>query len=95
MNHAGNPVDPDAELDWSWDWSEWLAPTETISSKSVVATEGTATIATPTESAGVVTAFVSDPVGDATTGRVTLRCRITTSAGRVDDRSILLIPVER
>jgi hypothetical protein len=95
MNPNGNKVDPDAVLDWHWNWGDWLATSESITTKTITVTEGTATVGTPSESGGIVTAFVSVPVADATSGLVKLRCRITTSAGRTDDRTIILIPEQR
>jgi hypothetical protein len=95
MNHTGNIVDPESNLDWSFNWSDWLDAGETITTKTITVTEGSATVSTATETNGIVTAFVSVPVASATTGRVKITCHIVTSSARTDDRSIILIPQQR
>ena len=83
--------DPEAVLDHSWDWSAWLADAETISSYVVTVPAGM-TLASHSEASGVVTAWVSGgTVG--TTYR--LECKIVTSAGRTDERSIKIRVDER
>lgn len=82
-------MDPDATLDWAFDWSAWLADGETITSHETVP-DGV-TVDSSSESAGVVTVWVSG--GQLGSARVT--CRITTSAGRVDDRTRMLYVRER
>lgn len=83
-------IDPDARLDYSFDWTDWLAQGETITAHDVIASSGI-TIASHGQLGPVVTVWVEDaqPVEQ----RVT--CRITTSAGRIDDRSIDLLVVDR
>lgn len=78
--------DPDARLDWSWDWTDWLAEDETITDHEIMAPDGI-TIDSSSRAGGVVTAWVKDgDVGES----YSLVCRIETSAGRVDDRRITL-----
>jgi hypothetical protein len=78
--------DPDAELDYMRDWSDWLtAVDDTIASVEWIVSDGleqvveknthTATTATVWLAGG--TAGASYPV----------TCRITTVAGRIEDRS--------
>lgn len=85
--------DPSALLEYSWDWSLWLAEVaDTISSASVAVSGG-------------VTAFGSPVVGDtAVTQRVsggtvgvacTLVCQIVTVGGLIDERSIYLTIIDR
>jgi hypothetical protein len=81
--------DPDAQLDYRFDWSDWLAEGETISTRQVVV-DGTATVDPVTDDGSTVTAWVSDAEGP-----VRLTCRITTNQGRTDDRSIRLIVSDR
>ena len=79
--------DPNAILDYSWDWSAWLTTPETIASYAFDL-DGLTQIAA-TQAAGVVTIVVSG----GTVGKThSLRCRITTNATapRTDDRTILL-----
>ena len=78
--------DPDAVLDHAWDWSAWLADDETIVTHDIIVTSGQVTIDSSSEQDGVVTAWLSG--AEPRTVRVT--CRVTTSQGRVDDRTITL-----
>lgn len=80
--------DPDAVLDYVWDWDEWLAEGETITEATVVGTGVTIADAPPVAIAGGgtrVTAWVS---GGTVNKAASARCRITTSARRIDDRTI-------
>ena len=75
--------DPDAELDATWDWTEWLGDGETISSANITAdgvTAGVVTVSSPL----VVCRISGGTVG--VTGTAT--CRVTSSAGQIDDRSM-------
>lgn len=85
-------LDPDAVLDYAFDWkaathghggSDWLAEGELIESHEVVSAN--VTIDSHAESDGIVTVWVSGAVVDST-ARIT--CRITTNEGRTDDRTI-------
>lgn len=82
--------DPDAVLDYEFDWSEWLASGETISSTTVTVT-GVTLDSSPNDSTSVV-AWVSGGTDGAV---ATVACRITTSAGRTDERTITLRITER
>lgn len=85
------PKDPAAFLDYAWDWSAWLSEGETITEFSVTPPAGL-TVEETTESQGRVTAWVSG----GTAGRYyPLVCQITTSAGRTDERTIILMVEER
>lgn len=83
--------DADAVLDYTFNWSDWLAEGETIS--TFVITEDTGiTSATESQVDGVVTYWLSGgTVG--TTYRVA--CKIVTSAGRTDERSVYIKVVQR
>lgn len=78
--------DPSAVLDWAFDWSAWLDDDETITSHTVTAESG---ITKNSDSAteGVVTVWLSGGTDDAD---YTVTCRVTTSAGRTDERSITI-----
>jgi hypothetical protein len=83
--------DPDAVLDYQWDWSEWLATGETIA--SVVITPDTGiTLDSQSNTTTTVTAWLS---GGTVDEGYRVVCEITTNAGRTDDRSIYLICRER
>ena len=84
--------DPDARLDHSWDWSEWLATDETIATQEILAPAGV-TIEDVTSDGQVVTAWVTAPLPVGT--RIPLTCRITTNQAREDDRTMLLYVQER
>ena len=87
-----NPLkDPSAVLDYVFDWTEWLAAAETITSHTVTVPTGM-TLESSTAASGIVTAWLSGgTVG--TTYRV--ECLITTSAGRTDERSLWITVQER
>lgn len=80
--------DPSADLDYSWDWTvnSWLAAGETITTAAVTVPDGL-TLGTVSQAAGVVTAWIR---GGTAGQEYEVVCRITTSEGRVDDRTILL-----
>lgn len=80
--------DPSALLDYSWDWSAWLAGiADTISSATVTVPEGLTAVEEPVVVDAVVTQRVSGGVVDAT---YTMVCQITTVGGLIDERSISL-----
>lgn len=82
--------DPDAILDWVFDWRDtedpWLEAEETIVSHTIT-TETGITVEGHSESNGKVTVWLSGG-----TARIDYRvsCLITTSAGRTDERSIII-----
>lgn len=82
--------DPEATLEWSFDWSPWLDDTETIT--AYVLTPNGLTVVSDSETDGVVTAWLSGGTAD-TSYRV--ECKITTSAGRIDERSLTIRVRER
>jgi len=80
--------DPAALLDYTWDWSAWLAEiTDTISSATVAVPDGLTAAGAPTVSDTAVTQRVSGGTLDAA---YTLVCQITTAGGLIDERSIYL-----
>ena len=83
--------DPDAELDYLFDWSTWLEDLETISSYVITAETGI-TASDDTETGGKVTVWLS---GGTAGSNYTVACRITTSAGRIDERTITVRVRER
>jgi len=88
--------DPDALLDYSFDWTAWLAvsdPADTIASH-VVSLSGSATavLENSAEDSGVVTAWVS---GGAIGDKIAVTCHITSASGREDDRTVYLKVKER
>lgn len=84
--------DPNATLDYTFDWGPYLTPiTDTIVSVVWVPSAGI-TVTSSSSTAVTATAFISG----GTIGAVeTLTCRVTTAGGRIDDRTIELEIVER
>jgi len=83
--------DPQAVLDYAFDWSAWLAAGETITAHTVTPPTGI-TVDSHAEAAGVVTAWLSG----GTAGVVyRIVCHITTSAARQDDRTITIAVQDR
>lgn len=82
--------DPDAVLDYIYDWSDWMQPGEEIATHTIVTGSGL-TVDSSSASDTTVTVWVSGAV----TGTRILTCRITTNQGRIDDRSHVLVVQER
>ena len=83
--------DPNAVLDYSWDWTAWLAAGESITSHTVVV-PAELTLDSSAADTGHVTAWIS---GGVNRGDYEVTCRITTDQGRTDDRSIMLLVLDR
>jgi hypothetical protein len=79
--------DPDAVLDYLFDWSDWLAEGENIASHTVEVESGTCEVESEIEQSGVVTAWIS---GGALGETSFVRCRITSDnvPARTDDRTV-------
>lgn len=80
--------DPDARLDYAWDWAAWLDG-DTIASATIDADGMTAD--PPTITGGRVTVWLSG----GTLGTHKVACRITTQLGRVDERTRTIYITER
>lgn len=78
--------DPNARLDYAWDWTDWLEEGDSIS-EAVVLTSGTLAADPPLLEAARVTVFLS---GGKVGVTETATCRVTTAAGRIDDRTLYL-----
>lgn len=78
--------DPDAVLDYTWSWAGWLQDGETITDHDVEV------VGVEVQSDGVVggTAVTAWLTGGEVGEPASATCRVTTSAGRVDDRTIRL-----
>lgn len=86
--------DPDAVLDYTFDWTAWLAPvTDRIIQVDFLVTNSV--------NAAVVAQYFSDTHATAWIAagvpgeKITLRCRIYTQEGRIDDRTAYLKVKER
>lgn len=83
--------DPDATLDWVFDWSAWLQAGETISASEFIVSAGL-TVESNTNTTISATVWLSG----GTTGQIyQVTNRITTNQGRIDDRSIRIRVVNR
>lgn len=83
--------DPQAVLDYTFDWSTWLGDGETITATTVTGETGI-TVGVVTNDASTVTAWLSGGTAG-TSYRVV--CHVTTSDGRQDDRTLRLSVTER
>ena len=89
---ASYKKDPNAILDYTFDWTEYLAPiTDTIASVQFATSAGL-TKTSQSNTTTTATAFVSGGVVGATEK---LTCRIVTAGGRTDERTIDLKILER
>ena len=87
-----NPLkDPSAVLDYVFDWTEWLATVETITDHTITADTGI-TVDSSTELDGKVTVWLS---GGTAGINYKVACKITTSAGRTDERTIWIKVTDR
>lgn len=85
--------DPAARLDYSWDWTAWLADVgDTISSATVTVPAGLTAVGSPVVDGGLVTQRVE---GGDVDGAYRLVCQITTVDGLIDERKIDLTISER
>lgn len=89
------PKDPDAVLDYSLDWSKWLAKVnDSIESLTIVLPEGTELTEESSSFDGAVTsAMVSG--GDTADSMQALTFRVVTVGGRTEDRTVYLKITER
>ena len=87
--------DPDAVLDYMFDWRDastpWLATSETIVGHTITADTGLV-VDSSTENNGKVTVWLS---GGTAGINYKVACRITTNEGRVDERTIWIKVTDR
>ena len=75
--------DPDAVLDYQWQWASWLATGDAIDTATVTADTGLV-VDSSTATSDTVTAWLS---GGTAGENYRVTCRITTDGGRIDDRT--------
>lgn len=78
--------DPDATLPWKFDWSAWLENGETISASAFICSAGITVVSTSATPQNTTIWLSGGTPGQPY--RVTNR--ITTSLGKIDDRSITI-----
>lgn len=91
------PKDPNATLDYAFVWTDYLADiTDTIASATFVV-DPTLTITQQGFDSTTATVWISGGVAPVPPlpNELRVTCRITTTEGRTDDRSIFLKIVER
>ena len=82
--------DPDAVLDYALNWTKWLEG-DTISTGTWTIDAGP-TIASQSVSGGIVTMFLSGGVDGVS---YNAKCRVVTTGGRTEDRTIQIQVKER
>ena len=83
--------DPDALLDYVWDWTDWLED-DTIQAYSFPDLPSDFTNEDDSEVNGIVTLWLSGGVDQKA---YVVTCRIQTVGGRADDRSMIFKLVHR
>ena len=78
--------DPNAVLDYQWNWAEWLPDGDAIVTATVTADTGL-TVASSSRASTAVIAWLSGGTAGNSYG---VLCRITTAQGRTDDRTITI-----
>lgn len=83
--------DPQAVLDWKFDWADWLSVSETISSATVTVATGLTK-----DSQSNTTTAVTVWLSGGTLGQTySVACRITTNQARTDERTLLIRVTDR
>lgn len=78
--------DPDAVLDYQFDWSDWLTAGDTIASYTIDADTGI-TVDDDSNTTTAVTVWLS---GGEALSNYNVTCHIVTAAGREDDRTAVI-----
>lgn len=83
--------DSDAVLDYAFEFEDWLSPSETINSITIIASPGI-TVDSSSNTTDTVTVWLS---GGTAGVPYTVTCRIVTNQGRTDDRTMTIRVVNR
>lgn len=84
--------DPNATLDYTFDWSDYLEAGETITAGTVISNHSSLIVDSFTAGTVSVRAWISGGVVDSV---YKVGCRVTTSESRIDERSITITCHER
>lgn len=87
MPQAMPPKDPDATLDYTWNWATWLGDDTILSSDVDIIAPAGLTLESTTNSTTAVTAWFS---GGLVGQSYAVRNRITTVGGRTNDATIYI-----
>lgn len=77
--------DPQAVLDWQFNWSNWLSAGESITGTPVVTVDSGLTKDSQSNTGNTVTVWLS---GGTLGTLYKVACRVTTNQGRTDERTI-------
>lgn len=83
--------DPGATLDYSFDWTDWLGASETITATSWTVPAGLTKVS-ESRSDYISTCRIS---GGTLNTSYTVTCQITTNEGEIDQRSLQLVVQDR
>jgi hypothetical protein len=83
---------PESVLDYGWDWTPWLDTGETIVGQPVITADPGITVQSQSNTTTAVTVWLA---GGTDGTRYNIACRVTTSAGRTDERTIKVTVVQR
>jgi len=83
--------DPDATLDYGFDWSDWLASGETITASTWTVPTGITEGANSRDDTSVKIWLSGGTVGES----YVISCKIVTSDDRTDERSLTIMVEER
>jgi hypothetical protein len=83
--------DPNAVLDYVFDWSSWLQTSETISTATFTVESGITKNSESNTTTNATVWLSGGTVGE----RYTITCRVTTNQGRTDDRSAIVRVADR
>lgn len=86
------PKDPNATLDYSVDWSEWLATGESLTCSVWTRSATTLVEENTALTTSVATIWLSGGTVDAT---YTIANKIGTSGGRIDERTVSIKVLQR
>ena len=83
--------DPNATLDYGFDWTDWMQTSETISSVTWAIATGI------TKGSEVTGSYVAKVwLSGGTAGqRYTVACKITTNQSRIDERTMVIVVENR
>lgn len=85
-----SPKDPDAVVDYAFDWADWMATGDTIASYTLTVDGVTLDSDSSTDTA--VVAWLS---GGTAGSLASIACKVTTGAGRTDERTAVIKIRER
>jgi len=87
--------DPDAVLDYYWDWTDWLTEGDSIDSVEFSSTDADLIVDDFVIAGSKVMAAISGGTEGSSSGIIT--CRVTTNSTppKIDDRSVRFIIKER